>query len=206
VGAVVSASTITGPLQHGVAVRAAVGQGRCGDEAVVAEAAGGALVAVVDGLGHGPAAADAAQTAAEVLTAAAAEPVVELVRRCHAALSRTRGAALSLAKVQHSGRLEWVGVGNVRGAVVRAAGGAVTNLVTRGGVVGMRLPTLRATTVGLEADDLLVMFTDGVDDGAARDVVRLGDPVRAARRLLDGHGARDDDALVAVARYLGSTS
>ena len=56
-------------LEVGVAERALEGERRSGDRAVFAAYDGGALVAAIDGLGHGGGAADAADAAAKVLVA-----------------------------------------------------------------------------------------------------------------------------------------
>ena len=82
-----------------VASRAYPDQVESGDRHLVAPFRAGVLLAAVDGLGHGSEAALAACTALEVLEAHRAEPVVELVRRCHKALAATRGAVMSLASV-----------------------------------------------------------------------------------------------------------
>src|SRR2546422_8836961 len=68
-----------------------------GDIHVAAPFPKGILVGVIDGLGHGPEAAQAARTAARVLTAHAGEPVQALIQRCHGSLRNTRGAVMSLA-------------------------------------------------------------------------------------------------------------
>jgi len=54
-------------LERGVAGAAMSGEERSGDLAVFAGYDGGALVAVIDGLGHGDPAADAAAIAADVI-------------------------------------------------------------------------------------------------------------------------------------------
>src|SRR5205085_118318 len=54
-----------------------------GDLHVVVPSADGALVAVIDGLGHGPEAAVAAREAARLLAEDARGSVAELIRRCH---------------------------------------------------------------------------------------------------------------------------
>ena len=68
-----------------------------GDLEVVTYFPGGALAAVIDGLGHGPEAAHAASVAAAVLRRQPAEPVTDLMVLCHEALRPTRGAVMSLA-------------------------------------------------------------------------------------------------------------
>lgn len=197
-----AAASTTGPLTHGVALRPIAGEQRAGDNAVLLPAEHGVLVGVADGLGHGAEAAAASDAAIKVLTAHADESPVVLHRRCHEALRRTRGAAVSLATVSPSGTLHWVAVGNVQGAVAHADG-LTTRLVTRGGVVGRRLPPLRAVSVRLAPRDLLVMFTDGVDEAAIRDLPLPGHPQAVADHLLQRYATGMDDALVLVARYTG---
>ncbi len=82
-----------------IATRIHPGEVVSGDLHVVAPFPGGVLVAVVDGLGHGPDAAEAARIAVAVLQDAAGQPATSLVERCHAALRRTRGVVLSVASL-----------------------------------------------------------------------------------------------------------
>src|SRR3954449_7476897 len=111
------------PLEWAVATRALAGQGESGDAGLVVSLTGGALVAVIDGLGHGSAAATAARAAVRVLSAVAHGSTVDLARRCHAALQGTRGAVMTLACLDAArGTLEWLGIGDVEGVLVRAYG------------------------------------------------------------------------------------
>jgi len=57
-----------------------------GDLHVIVPYAGGALVALIDGLGHGAEAFEAARAALSVLEAQADAPVLTLMERCHEAL------------------------------------------------------------------------------------------------------------------------
>ncbi|MGH2687913.1 MAG: hypothetical protein ACRDKW_03760 [Actinomycetota bacterium] len=63
---------------------------RSGDRCIVARTSRGALMAVVDGLGHGDEADHAAEVALGILGAHAGEPIWNLLQRCHAALVPTR--------------------------------------------------------------------------------------------------------------------
>jgi phosphoserine phosphatase RsbX len=196
-------------LQWSCAARPAPGQAVSGDAACVLPDGDRALVAAVDGLGHGPAAADAAARAldAVALAGAEADPLVVL-ERCHAALAGTRGAAVSVAAVDAAqDTVTWAGVGNVSGHVVRAlrAPGtpATDSLLLLGGVVGDRLPPLRSCRLSLEVGDLLVLATDGVDSGFADGLSPAGSCKEIADALLARFGRARDDALVLIARYLG---
>src|SRR5207244_6040706 len=114
------------------------GETECGDAHAVVEWSGGALVAVVDGLGHGGEAAIAARTAVATLAEHADEPVVPLLQRCHRQLRGSRGVVMTLASCQEAtGEMTWLGVGNVEGFLLRAdpcAMPARESVLLRGGV------------------------------------------------------------------------
>jgi phosphoserine phosphatase RsbX len=194
-------------LERGVAGQAHEGEGRSGDLAVFAPSQRGGLVAVIDGLGHGDAAADAAELAAAIIERHADYPPQQLLDRCHEELRRTRGAVMTLAWFDLEARtMDWTGVGNVEARFVRAGAGVDArhdSPVVLGGVVGYNLPQVRMGTVALEPGDAVAMATDGV---AADYSVSLESGVPAqqlAERVLDKHGKGTDDALAVVVRYLG---
>lgn len=180
-----------------------------GDRAAVFPFPSGVLVAMIDGLGHGPEAATAAEAALTSLARHAPGPLPTLLGRCDDDLRRTRGAAVSLAWVDATGRLDWLGVGNVEGVLVRANQDGDANpsrqaLPLRPGVVGMphaRRPVL--ASCALAAGDVVVLATDGLRSGFAGDVDASSPPARLADRLLSRYGRDTDDATVLVARFLG---
>jgi hypothetical protein len=195
-------------LEWSVSASPLGGEAASGDLAVVCPFPNGALVAVVDGLGHGAEAAHAARLAAAELQRHAAESVIALVRRCHSALRGTRGVVLSLASFNtRDDTLTWLGVGNVEGVLVRAQPVGAPfreNVLLRGGVVGHDLPPLQAFVVPVAADDCLVFATDGVRAEFITAVSTNGPPARQAGDLLSRYAKGTDDALVLVARYLGN--
>ncbi|MFI1917689.1 SpoIIE family protein phosphatase [Nocardia sp. NPDC020380] len=199
-----------GAIEWAVAGRALPGQRVSGDRCVVLDAGGGsALFAVLDGLGHGAAAADASDRAAQVLSENRAEPLDVLMLLCHRAMSDTRGAAVSLALFDSADRLHWLGVGNVDSRVVAAAPGkpavrAAALLV--GGIVGYLLPpTLVSQTVSVRPGDLLLMSTDGITSDFA-DGIDLAKPAsEITGEILAKHAKDTDDALVLAARHRGHT-
>jgi negative regulator of sigma-B (phosphoserine phosphatase) len=189
-------------LEAGVAGRPISGELRSGDRAVLAAVPPGALVAAIDGLGHGEEAADAAQTAAGVLEARPGEDLAGLIGRCHAALRRSRGVVLTVAWFDlERGTLSWTGVGNVEGRLVRAATGPTEGAFVRGGVVGHSLPAVRTTATALADGDLVVLATDGIDSGFAPALEAGGSAQALAARVLARHARAADDALAVVVRY-----
>jgi phosphoserine phosphatase RsbX len=195
-------------LERGVAGLTHVGEGRSGDVALFAASERGGLVAVIDGLGHGDAAADAAEAAAEILRRDVELPPQQLLERCHEALRRTRGAVMTLAWFDLEARsMAWTGVGNVEARFVRAGdrGDARhASPVVLGGVVGYNLPQVRMGSIPLEPGDAVVLATDGVraDFSASLDPGVAAQEL--AERVLERHGKGNDDALAVVVRYLGA--
>lgn len=178
-----------------------------GDAHAIVAFEGGALIASIDGLGHGPEAAEAALRAVTRLTRDAGQDVAELIRRCHDDLRHTRGAVMSIASFDTAdGELCWCGVGNVEAAVIRGDRQATRQregLPLRGGVVGYQLPTVHASKLPIRPGDLLVMATDGIRGGFELDVDLGLPPDETADRLLAAHGRASDDALVLVVRFAG---
>jgi len=141
--------------------------------------------------------------ALEVIEANASEPLAALLERCHQALLRTRGAAITLAALDLRARtIEWVGVGNVSACLLRRDpdAGPRESALLLGGVVGYQLPRVRPSAVRWDPGDTLIMATDGVEGGFVEAVRRTSEPDEIARQILDEHGRESDDALVLVVR------
>jgi len=194
-------------IEWGVAARMLPGQLVSGDSYVVKSLSNGALVAAVDGLGHGEEAAAAAQIAVATLRSRAPAPLAWLVERCHEAMGRTRGAAMTIASIDEpTGAMTWLGVGNVNAALVRADEAArplCEWILPRAGVVGFRLPPLRESLLPIKHGDTLILATDGICDGFAHGLTPGNPPQQTADGILARDGKDTDDALVLVARYVG---
>lgn len=177
-----------------------------GDRHLVRAYSNGALVAVVDALGHGPEAAVVARLAIATLEFGPDQPVAGLMKRCDDALRATRGAVLSLATFdKRRSTVSWLGVGNVEGVLLGGAGTGLKRhaLLLRGGVVGYRLPSLQPTTVDVRRGDLLILATDGVRSDFADGISLLAEPQEIANGIMERCAKRSDDALVVVARWTG---
>src|SRR5947209_16716346 len=129
------------------------GQSESGDHYVVRRIPNGVLMAVIDGLGHGPEAAAIARSAGQVFEENASEAPTLLLNRCHKRLLGTRGAAISLAVFNgQDNTLTWLGVGNVEGTLFRRDEKTTpsrVSLLVRAGVVGYQLPALQASVVSI---------------------------------------------------------
>ena len=112
-----------------------IGESVNGDAVVVRDEGDVVLLAVIDGLGHGPIAAEAAQVAVATLaTQSLKEPMIDVVKTLHDKLRGTRGVAATLCLVRGQD-LEACAVGNVQ---VTSSNASIP-LVLSAGVLGMRV-------------------------------------------------------------------
>ena len=193
-------------LEWSIASATMPGEEESGDRYWAGSGPNGMIFAVIDGLGHGQAAAAAADIAIAMLERHAGEPLIDIIRHCHQALRETRGVAMSLAAFNvEDAMLTWIGVGNVEGTLLhRDPGLPPDKLLLRNGVVGSHLPTLRIEVLAVQPGDILTMVTDGVTAEHVLDVAMDGRIESMADGILATACKGTDDALVLVSRYRGT--
>jgi hypothetical protein len=133
----------------------------CGDGFHVTQADGRALVLVVDGLGHGPLAAEAAEAAGRLFATYGGLGPVELMQRLHDGLRPTRGAAAALAEVDaRRGVVRYCGVGNIAATIL--ADGATRSLVSHHGTLGHDARRIADFQYPWTNESTLIMSSDGL--------------------------------------------
>lgn len=159
-------------------------------------------VMVCDGLGHGPMAAAASQTAFGAFYEAPDGPPADVVRRLNAALGHTRGAALAVAEIDtRSASVKLCGLGNIASSVI--SGGQRHGMVSLPGIAGHHRSGIREFGYPFPSGAVLVMHSDGVSGRWELDRYRgMQSPLVIAATLLRDAGIRRDDACVLVARGL----
>ncbi|MGW7312870.1 SpoIIE family protein phosphatase [Streptomyces sp. NPDC054865] len=186
---------------------AADNEEHCGDAAAVIDTGRVRTAAVIDGLGHGPDAADAAHSALRSFRTNAEAGLPTMVTAMHRALRHTRGAAVAIVRL-HADRAEYCGIGNVR--MVSLSPQQVHHRVTgQPGVVGWRMPTPYARQLLLPAGSAILMHTDGIDQRWSHTpsdfVLRLPVPLLAVA-IAHRYRRFRDDATVLTARSPQVTS
>ncbi|MCC5098432.1 ATP-binding protein [Xanthomonas campestris] len=163
-----------------------------------------ATVTVIDGLGHGAGAAEAADAGTRAAAAATGEPG-ERVTRLHAAMSGTRGGAAAVAQFDsRSGQVRFAGVGNIAAAL--CDGDGVRGMPSHPGIVGVQFRKAQPFDFPQATGKLLVMHSDGLQSRwNLRDHPGLlsRHPRIIAALLVRDHDRGRDDCSVFVMRLGG---
>jgi anti-sigma regulatory factor (Ser/Thr protein kinase) len=121
----------------------------------------GTTILVIDGLGHGQLAAEAAKLAVEIFLNSKEQSPVELLERIHGALRATRGAAGAVAELDLEARqVRLAGVGNISASVI--TGEHTRNLVSMNGILGHQIQAWREFSYPWPAGASLLLYSDGV--------------------------------------------
>ena len=148
-------------IEIGVVSEPITGEDICGDGWGTRKTADGVLLMVVDGLGHGSPAAEAAREAERVLSTIRESSPNEILQSTHIALRKTRGAALGVARIDiEKGVLVYAGVGNISASVV--APGSSRGLGSHNGILGQNMERVQEFVVPWSASSILVMHSDGL--------------------------------------------
>lgn len=174
----------------------------CGDAFVVRQTENGALLCLIDGLGHGNEAYLAANRTCSIIDDFLGENVLSLIAQCHEALKDTRGVVMSAVFISFSNKtIEWAGIGNIEGLLLKD--NHHEWLPLRGGIIGCRLPTLRSSKLAVEPGDMIVMYTDGITHSTTAKLISRRPCNELACSIITTQAKGTDDAAVLVARFKG---
>jgi anti-sigma regulatory factor (Ser/Thr protein kinase) len=193
---------VSGGLALGAATRSCHFLPDNGDAFIFKQWEHHALAGVIDGLGHGPFARRASQTARQYIEQHFDQPLDHLFRGTGRACRATRGVVMALARFDLTIRsLTIASVGNIE---VRLVGTRdPVNLVVRRGIVGMHAPNPVPTEHAWTPTSCLIMHSDGVGTRwrwSDFSEIAQKPPNMLAHRLLSEFGRIDDDATVLVIR------
>ena len=181
------------------------GETVCGDGWAVVQNADRAVILLVDGLGHGALAAEAADVARTTFIGVATRSPREIVTTLHETLRATRGAALAVADVTAADGAVTVrhcGVGNTVALLV-GEGAAPRSLPSMNGTAGLQVRTMQEFVQPWPSGAVLVMHTDGITTRWRADAYRgilVHDPMLLAAALQRDHTRGRDDATVLAFR------
>ena len=185
-------------IEYGAINIALEGEIECGDAWCLKEDSQGLALFLVDGLGHGTFAAEAARTA---VSAFAREPFAEpqeIMMRANGLMSKTRGGAAACARVIGS-KVSYAGVGNISGTLLSA--GKSQGMVSQNGTLGTYHRRSLQFDYARDPGALLIMYSDGISgrwELKERADLLARHPAIIAAAIYRDYGRERDDATVVV--------
>jgi serine/threonine protein phosphatase PrpC len=210
------------PLDFSVATRACPGRDVNGDDFIIKRWGEGALVGVIDGLGHGQLAHQAAEAARQYVETHLEQPLSAIFRSVGQACYSTRGVVMALARfdfglqntdirlknlqsgvrnLQSEIKLTFASVGNIEVRVFNST--EPMNFIVRRGIIGANAPNPVVTEHRWKPNCMMVLHSDGLKaHWKWDDFPELAEAPATvvAQRLLQRLARDNDDATVVVVR------
>jgi anti-sigma regulatory factor (Ser/Thr protein kinase) len=184
------------------------GETACGDAWTVAQGPWGTALLVADGLGHGPAAAAAADEAVRIFREQTSFQPEQVLAVLHAGLRSTRGAAAAVALIDGQRReIRYAGVGNISASIYTGSGSR--SLVSHNGTLGLQMRKTQEFIYPWDPGALLVAHSDGLATHWKLDHypgLFRQDPALVAALLYRDHARPRDDTSVVVCRLTESAA
>lgn len=192
-----------GLLKYGVVSTPYYGLEFNGDAYVVMEFDNTALIALIDGLGHGEAAYLPAQKAAEYVRKNHKSDFNAILRGCHKELRGPRGVVMGLVALDlKKSKFVCAGIGNI---MIRVIGRQPFRFISNAGILGHNICiTPHVTEFPYSRGDTLILNTDGISkrfEPEQLDIAELA-PQEIAEIAVREYGKDSDDATIVVAREL----
>lgn len=147
--------------RSGVVHHALRGHQDSGDSWRLARREGSISALVVDGLGHGHEAAEAARLGGDAFEKNPFAEPSELMREINAAMAGSRGGAAAIAQFDAgTGNLRYAGIGNIAATLVSDA--RSRGLASHPGIVGVQFRKVQTFDTPNARADLLIMHSDGL--------------------------------------------
>jgi len=174
------------------------GEKACGDSFAISEDDGVTLIAMADGLGHGPLAEEASKAFCEYAEANSTKAITFIMEKATSVISRTRGAAAALIRVnEKAGTLTFCGIGNIE---FQAVSKKPMRPVCSPGIVGRPLRKVVPFEYQISDGDTFAVYSDGISSRYELKTYATTTPQKCVDAILENHGKYHDDATCLVVR------
>jgi len=186
--------------------RAYPGETDCGDQLEYWQDGRQLICCVVDGLGHGLHAKEAACKIIAYVANHRVETPEQLFRGCDAAMHHERGGVMAVAWIEGN-QLRYASVGNIAGYLAHHGddGYRIEQLNMDRGMISGGFKKLNVQALTMKKSDLLIMHSDGLAPLYNLEAWQpvLDEMERLAKALIEDQGKETDDACVLVYRHEG---
>jgi anti-sigma regulatory factor (Ser/Thr protein kinase) len=175
------------------------GEKVCGDAWDIRFSGHRTALLLVDGLGHGQGAMEAADEARRVFSGYALESPLAILDDMHHALKKTRGAAGFVAIIDSAAHsIQWAGVGNIGATLFTPK--IAKSLISYNGTLGHAYPRVQQFQHAWEPHSVFIAHSDGLlsrwDLSKYRGILARHSAVIAGVLLRDFRRQRDDASIL----------
>jgi len=189
-------------LEIGAVYLPKTGEEVSGDAWAIQQDSDRSLLLVVDGLGHGPLAAQASREAVRIFRENLSKSPKQIIEAAHRALKSTRGAVMAIAQIDFDQQtVNFAGVGNIAATII--SGEKTQSLVSYNGTVGHEVRKIQEFVYPWPKNGILVMYSDGLGTQWRLDRypgLAAKHPILIAGVLYRDFNRERDDVTVLVAR------
>lgn len=191
--------------QHGLQIAGMAvpypGERLCGDGWAYHREPARSAILLVDGLGHGILAAEAAEEAIDIFHRRVERTPGEILSHVHDGLKKTRGAVAAVAEIRPGEKiLTYAAVGNTAASILSK--GNSSSLVSHSGTLGVASPRIQEFRVEWPDDAILIMHSDGLtsrwDLSGYSGLLSRHPAIIGGALLRDFRRQRDDASVVVV--------
>lgn len=150
------------PFDFGIISRPKLGETANGDSYVIKQTKAGSLIAVIDGVGHGILAHQAASAARQYVERHAESSLLDIFKGVDRACAATRGVVMAIAVFDWQQQLfRFASVGNIEVSVFNHHH-EKPKFIVRRGIVGKHAPQPVITENEWHSGDMLALHSDGI--------------------------------------------
>ena len=134
----------------------------CGDTGIIKEFDHKLFIGIIDAAGHGKEAYGIAVIFKKFLEKNYHQDLALIMKGIHEHLKDTRGAVAGLCLLDlTTGKLKYLEIGNI---TARIFGVNTVRIISRPGIIGYAIPTIREERTKLYNNDVLLLYTDGIKE------------------------------------------
>jgi serine/threonine protein phosphatase PrpC len=187
------------PENVGIVLSAYHNSPHCGDQCGVWLHEGKTVACIVDGLGHGLGAEEAAKAAIDYVSCHLQDSLPDLFTGCNTAIRESRGVAMAVAIIHHDkGNMTYSCIGNTRAVIIESN---TRHISGDPGIVGGGFRNLLVESYSFNKGATVVWWSDGLDEfiNFSRYRRHIRDSAQnLAERIINDFNKGDDDASVMV--------
>lgn len=174
------------------------GEDLSGDKWCIASTSEGVYCMLVDGLGHGFEANEAANLARRRFTENLHLPPAECLKIIHLSLRGSRGGVGAVAKIDfNSGKLSYCGLGNIAGVYISSE--KKKHMTSLNGTLGYEARKFMEVSMPWNESCTLMMHSDGIASAADSALESMeNSPALMAAWIYQNYGKKSDDATVLI--------